>query len=304
MSEENKEIQNNIEKDTSADEQITDEEFVDFEDEENIMPELDSDLIEMDEKQEISEESYDYELELKQANDDIDACKELLKQIQAAGMMPIDDNNVDVPLEFQNNQQETISEEEQLIEQKKFLEEEQKELKTHEISENPFDEIFEIKNNHTENIENDNINPKQDNIQENEFSKWEELSEDNNVVKKYIVYISKEYVPYIDKLSIDERNAYINDAIQIKVDTETLQKQSNFKKQAILHTVIAILTFIIMTPILLLAVNKAIMVTFENYKYSQDNFEKLYKQRFEKDRAYMRSIEYNKEHKKNQKEDK
>ena len=34
----------------------------------------------------------------------------------------------------------------------------------------------------------------------------------------------------------------------------------------------------------------------ENYKYSQENFEKLYKQRFEKDNAYMRSIQYNKKH--------
>ena len=37
------------------------------------------------------------------------------------------------------------------------------------------------------------------------------------------------------------------------------------------------------------------MATFDNYKYSQENFEKLYKSRFEKDRAYMRSIQYNKE---------
>ena len=50
-----------------------------------------------------------------------------------------------------------------------------------------------------------------------------------------------------------------------------------------------------MMPIALLLVNKTIMATFENYKYSQENFEKLYKQRFEKDKAYMRSIEYNKE---------
>ena len=50
-----------------------------------------------------------------------------------------------------------------------------------------------------------------------------------------------------------------------------------------------------MSPIALLGVNKAIMATFENYKYSQENFEKLYKSRFEKDRAYMRSVQYNKE---------
>ena len=39
------------------------------------------------------------------------------------------------------------------------------------------------------------------------------------------------------------------------------------------------------------------MATFDNYKYSQENFEKLYKERFSKDKAYMRSIQYNKEQK-------
>ena len=54
-----------------------------------------------------------------------------------------------------------------------------------------------------------------------------------------------------------------------------------------------ILTFIIATPLFLFLVNKSIMMTFDNYKYSQDNFEKLYKQRFFNDRAYMRSVQYN-----------
>ena len=55
------------------------------------------------------------------------------------------------------------------------------------------------------------------------------------------------------------------------------------------------LTICFITPFALLGVHKAIMMTFENYKYSQDNFEKLYKQRFEKDKAYIRSVQYNKE---------
>ncbi len=136
-------------------------------------------------------------------------------------------------------------------------------------------------------------NPSQE---ETELSQWEELDKNNAVVKKYIVYIARDFIPYIDNLSTDERSAYINDAIQIKMDLEDEKKLQNKKRKLFLHLIVSILTFCIMTPIALLGVNKAILVTFENYKYSQDNFEKLYKQRFQKNKAYMRSVQYNKEH--------
>lgn len=126
-----------------------------------------------------------------------------------------------------------------------------------------------------------------------EISPWEQFAADNSVVKKYIIYISKEFTPCIDNLSRDQRSAYINDAIQLKIDLEDEEKQKAKKRRMTTHLVIAIITFLVMTPLALLGVNKAIMMTFENYKYSQDNFEKLYKQRFEKDKAYMRSLEYN-----------
>ena len=135
-----------------------------------------------------------------------------------------------------------------------------------------------------------------------DISKWEELNSDNDVVKKYIVYISKDFVPYIDSLTVDERCAYINDAIQTKLDLEDIKQQERKKRKLFIHLVITIITVCLMTPIALLGVHKAIMITFENYKYSQDNFEKLYKQRFEKDKAYIRSLQYNKEmEKKNKK---
>ncbi len=133
---------------------------------------------------------------------------------------------------------------------------------------------------------------------ETELSKWEELDKNNAVVKKYIVYIAKDFIPIFDNLTTDERSAYINDAIQTKIDLEYANKEINKKKKLILHLILAAITICVMTPIALVGVNKAIMVTFENYKYSQDNFEKLYKERFEKNKAYMRSIQYNKEHKK------
>ena len=127
-----------------------------------------------------------------------------------------------------------------------------------------------------------------------EISEWEEFDSKNSVVKKYIVYIAKEFIPTMDSLTTDERSAYINDAIQKKIDFEDVKKQKNKKFRLVLHFIIMIVVFVAVMPFALLGVNKAIMMTFENYKYSQDNFEKLYKQHFEKDRAYMRSLEYNK----------
>ena len=127
-----------------------------------------------------------------------------------------------------------------------------------------------------------------------ELSQWEELDSNNAVVKKYIFYVSKDFVPIMDNLTTDERSAYINDAIQKKIDLENEQKQKELKRKLIIHFTIMILTICLSAPFVIFAMHKAIMATFDNYKYSQENFEKLYKQRFEKDRAYIRSIQYNK----------
>lgn len=131
-----------------------------------------------------------------------------------------------------------------------------------------------------------------------EISPWEKFDEEeNSAVKKYIFYVSKDFVPYIDNLTTDERSAYINDAIQKKIDFEIQEKNKNTKRRIVLHFVVMVLTFILAMPFVLWFSHKAIMATFDNYKYSQENFEKLYKERFSKDRAYMRSIQYNKEQK-------
>lgn len=125
---------------------------------------------------------------------------------------------------------------------------------------------------------------------------WEELKEDNSVVKKYIVYISKDFIPIMDNMNTDERTAYINDAIQKKIDLEDEHTQQLKKIKLTIHLIIIIAVILISAPFALLGANKAIMITFENYKYSQDNFEKLYKHHFEKSKIYNRSLQYNKEH--------
>lgn len=139
----------------------------------------------------------------------------------------------------------------------------------------------------------------QSNVQEDiteeipDLAHWEEYSRENSAVKKYITYISKDFIELMDEMSADERSAYINDAIQKKLDLENEQLQLEKKKATITHIILVVVTLIISMPFMLIGVNKAIMHTFDNYKYSQDNFEKLYKHRFEKEKAQIRTLQHN-----------
>lgn len=178
----------------------------------------------------------------------------------------------------------------------KDLEEEHEETHkdiNHDFS-HKFDDEHQLEEIH-EKLTTDEKEQGNDEIKQDDLSSWEEYDEENLVVKKYIFHISKDFIPFLDSLSPDKRSAYINDAIQTKMDLENIQKQKNKKRKIVVHFIIMILTICISMPAVLLGVHKAIMATFENYKYSQDNFEKLYKQRFAKDKAYLRSIQYNKE---------
>lgn len=193
--------------------------------------------------------------------------------------------------------------EEDLIDEKELMEQYETdnsifhEKATQEKSEDTQEEVQEITKDTTEEAQEEIQKTEEEKEEKPEITPWEELDDNNSVVKKYIFYISKDFIPYIDNLSTDERSAYVNDAIQIKIDMEDEKKQKEKKAKIISHFMVMILTFCLLSPVVLFITHKAIMATFDNYKYSQENFEKLYKQRFAKDKAYMRSIQYNKQNK-------
>lgn len=223
-----------------------------------------------------------------------DNIKNKLKQIQDAEDDFKDFDDSDAPL----SPEDIELAEANLLEQLKALAQNPDEASMfHEFK--PSEEKEEATSAETEeNIETQKTTQEENSQKETQDvqSPWEEYAnKEDSAVKKYIFYISKDFVPYIDNLTTDERTAYINDAIQKKIDIENQEHHKENKRKVIIHFVVMILTIIIMTPLVLLGANKAIMATFENYKYSQENFEKLYKSRFEKDRAYMRSVQYNKE---------
>lgn len=220
-------------------------------------------------------------------------------------------NQEEAPAEFSEQElQEELTNQQIQEEVKEAIQEEVKEVTDIEIQQNNTEsteesqteqqqeikEAIEIENSVEKPVSEEATNVQQQNNPIDEtHSKWEEISKDNLVVKKYIVYISKDFIPLMDKMTTDERTAYINDAIQQKLDKEDAKKQLAKKQKLILHLVVAVFVAVLISPLALFTVHKAIMATFENYRYSQENFEKLYKQRFERDRAYVRSVQYNKE---------
>ena len=121
---------------------------------------------------------------------------------------------------------------------------------------------------------------------------WEELDSQNDIVKKYIVYINKENIGAIDELSVDERNSFINSAIKLKFENDDIRTASVKKKRILLHSTIMICTIIIFMPIVVYLAHLSIVATFKNYKYSQDNFEKLYRESFSKSPTYIKAQKY------------
>ena len=97
--------------------------------------------------------------------------------------------------------------------------------------------------------------------------------------KKYVVYITPDNVEYVDNLSIDERTELINSIISDKQVTNKKSKRLKEQQTYYKHLIIACLTVIISFPLLFYAVNKSLQLTINNYQQSQQNFQKLYKEK-------------------------
>ena len=124
----------------------------------------------------------------------------------------------------------------------------------------------------------------EENIYENE---WQDPfgTNENDAVKKYVIYISKDFVPYVDNMSKDERSAYVNEAIQLKLDMEGKDRKWHLFVRVLRHIIVSVFTLIIAVPALFWLADKSITATVQNYGYVQKNFEKLYKERVDREKA-------------------
>ena len=96
--------------------------------------------------------------------------------------------------------------------------------------------------------------------------------------KKYIIYIDKDNVDFIDALTIKERKKVINRLLH--EEDVTVKKRRKFEERAkfINQVIIMVITVVISLPIFFVILNKSIEVTILNYQQSQQNFVKLYKE--------------------------
>ncbi len=119
---------------------------------------------------------------------------------------------------------------------------------------------------------------------------WQDpfMAEENDAVKKYVIYIAKDFVPSFDSMNSDERSAYVNDAIQLKVDLEGKDRKWHLFKRILRHIIVSVFTLILAVPALFWFADKSIKATVQNYGYVQENFEKLYKERADRERSIQK----------------
>lgn len=97
--------------------------------------------------------------------------------------------------------------------------------------------------------------------------------------KKYVVYITPNNVDYVDNLSIDERTELINDVIRDKHASDIKSKRLLERQRYVKHLIVVCITVIIGFPVLFFAVNKSLQICITNYQQSQENFQKLYREK-------------------------
>ena len=129
-----------------------------------------------------------------------------------------------------------------------------------------------------ENNFNENLNNSKQNDELKLYS-LDKLSSNlnNQNFKKFVIQIDNDNVDYFESFSPSERVSLINKFLSL----EQIKSRSDYRKKRIkeylIHLSIVILTVFIFLPLFYFSINKLVLLTLENYKQTQLNFEKLYK---------------------------
>lgn len=118
-------------------------------------------------------------------------------------------------------------------------------------------------------------------------SEWHDPfgTNENDAVKKYVIYIAKDFVPFVDDMDKDARSAFVNESIQLKLQMEGKDRKWHAFVRVLRHIIVSVFTLLIAVPALFWLADKSITATVQNYQYVQQNFEKLYKDKAERDKA-------------------
>lgn len=129
--------------------------------------------------------------------------------------------------------------------------------------------------------------PIQEELPSVQESEWHDPfgTNENDAVKKYVIYIAKDFVPYVDHMDKDARSAFVNESIQLKLQMEGKDRKWHAFVRVLRHIIVSVFTLLIAVPALFWLADKSITATVQNYQYVQQNFEKLYKDKAERDKA-------------------
>ena len=118
-------------------------------------------------------------------------------------------------------------------------------------------------------------------------SEWHDPfgTNENDAVKKYVIYIAKDFVPFVDHMDKDARSAFVNESIHLKLQMEGKDRKWHAFVRVLRHIIVSVFTLLIAVPALFWLADKSITATVQNYEYVQQNFEKLYKDKAERDKA-------------------
>lgn len=98
----------------------------------------------------------------------------------------------------------------------------------------------------------------------------------NQNFKKFVIQIDNDNVDYFESFSPTERQELINKFLSL----EQIKSRSDYRKKRIkeylVHLAIVIVTIFVFLPFFYYSINKLVLLTLENYKQTQINFEKLY----------------------------
>ena len=151
-----------------------------------------------------------------------------------------------------------------------------------EINDIEFEEVLDIDETQ-EKINQDSLGMQTTETSEEQISDSEtKLETDLSIVygnaKKYVIYINLENIDFIESLSTDERRKVINKILQEQKEFSIKDRASKARSRFLKHLLLAVFTFIIFFPIVFIYVNKALLISIDNYEQAKENFSKLYKE--------------------------
>ncbi len=146
-----------------------------------------------------------------------------------------------------------------------------------EINDIEFEEVLDIDETQ-DSLEMQTTETSEEQISDAETKLETDLSIVYGNAKKYVIYINSENIAFVESLSTDERRKIINKILKEQNEFSIKDRANKERSRFLKHVLLSVFTFIIFFPIVFIYVNKALLISIDNYEQAKENFSKLYKE--------------------------